>query len=100
MSGAAMAPNRSCTEAFPEPSPNQPPPPEKRYAMAYTTANGRSRTRMSVRIHAQLSGIRVSSRRVEAVCVAIPDPIKFEVFFDYQCPFVFRLAGLLDSVRA
>jgi predicted DsbA family dithiol-disulfide isomerase len=55
---------------------------------------------MSVRIHAQLSGIRVSSRRVEAVCVAIPDPIKFEVFFDYQCPFVFRVAGLLDSVRA
>jgi predicted DsbA family dithiol-disulfide isomerase len=31
--------------------------------------------------------------------VAIPDPIKFEVFFDYQCPFVFRVAGLLDSVR-
>ncbi len=54
---------------------------------------------MSVRAHAQLSGIRVSTRRVEAVCVAVPDPINFEVFFDYQCPFVFRLAGLLESVR-
>ena len=28
------------------------------------------------------------------------EPINFEVFFDYQCPFVFRVAGLLDSVRA
>ena len=55
---------------------------------------------MSVRTHAQLSGIRVSSRRVEAVWVVISEPINFEVFFDYQCPFVFRVAGLLDSVRA
>jgi predicted DsbA family dithiol-disulfide isomerase len=31
--------------------------------------------------------------------VAIPDPINFEVFFDYQCPYVFRVAGLLESVR-
>src|ERR1700694_4248593 len=56
--------------------------------------------RMSVRTHAQLSGIRVSSRRVEAVCVVISEPINFEVFFDYQCPFVLREAGRLDSVRA
>src|ERR1700694_5071444 len=56
--------------------------------------------RMSVRTHAQLSGIRVSSRRVDAVCVVTSEPINFEVFFDYQCPFVFRVAGLLDSVRA
>jgi predicted DsbA family dithiol-disulfide isomerase len=55
---------------------------------------------MSMRTHAQLSGIRVSRRRVEVVCVAISDPISFEVFFDYQCPFVFRVAGLLDGVRA
>ncbi len=54
---------------------------------------------MSVRAHAQLSGIRVRTRRVEGVCVAIPDPINFEVFFDYQCPYVFRVAGLLESVR-
>lgn len=26
-------------------------------------------------------------------------PIKFDVFFDYQCPFVYRVANLLDRVR-
>jgi predicted DsbA family dithiol-disulfide isomerase len=31
--------------------------------------------------------------------VALADSIKFDVYFDYQCPFVFRFAGLLDSVR-
>jgi predicted DsbA family dithiol-disulfide isomerase len=31
--------------------------------------------------------------------VAVADSIKFDVYFDYQCPFVFRFAGLLDSVR-
>jgi predicted DsbA family dithiol-disulfide isomerase len=31
--------------------------------------------------------------------VAVADSIKFDVYFDYQCPFVFRVAGLLDSVR-
>jgi len=31
--------------------------------------------------------------------VAVTDSIKFDVYFDYQCPFVFRFAGLLDSVR-
>ena len=31
--------------------------------------------------------------------MAVTDSIKFDVYFDYQCPFVFRLAGLLDSVR-
>jgi len=29
----------------------------------------------------------------------VPEPIKFDVFFDYQCPFVYRVAGLLDAVR-
>jgi predicted DsbA family dithiol-disulfide isomerase len=52
---------------------------------------------MSGRIQAQLSGIRVSCNRVGFVCVT--DPIKVDVFFDYQCPFVYRVAGLLDSVR-
>lgn len=28
-----------------------------------------------------------------------PDVIAFEVFFDYQCPFVYRVARLLDGVR-
>jgi predicted DsbA family dithiol-disulfide isomerase len=27
------------------------------------------------------------------------EPIKFDVFFDYQCPFVFRVAKLIDGVR-
>jgi predicted DsbA family dithiol-disulfide isomerase len=31
--------------------------------------------------------------------VAVSEPITFEVFFDYQCPFVYRVAGLLDAVR-
>ena len=26
-------------------------------------------------------------------------PIKFDVYFDYQCPFVYRVAGLLDAVQ-
>jgi predicted DsbA family dithiol-disulfide isomerase len=32
--------------------------------------------------------------------VAVSAPIKIDVFFDYLCPFVFRVAGLLDAVRA
>jgi predicted DsbA family dithiol-disulfide isomerase len=31
--------------------------------------------------------------------VAVPEPITFDVFFDYQCPFVYRVAGLLDAVQ-
>jgi len=27
------------------------------------------------------------------------ESIKFDVFFDYQCPFVYRAAGLIDPVR-
>lgn len=27
------------------------------------------------------------------------EPIKFEVFFDYLCPFVYRVAGMLEAVR-
>jgi len=27
------------------------------------------------------------------------ESIKFDVFFDYQCPFVYRAAGLIDAVR-
>jgi predicted DsbA family dithiol-disulfide isomerase len=26
--------------------------------------------------------------------------IKFDVYFDYQCPFVYRMAGMLDEVRS
>src|SRR5207302_1185132 len=45
------------------------------------------------------SGIRVSSSRVGVFGVAMAERIKFEVFFDYQCPFVYRAAGLLEAVR-
>jgi predicted DsbA family dithiol-disulfide isomerase len=31
--------------------------------------------------------------------VAEPDLIAFDVFFDYTCPFVYRIARLLDGVR-
>jgi len=31
--------------------------------------------------------------------VARSEPITFDVFFDYLCPFVYRAAGLLDAVR-
>jgi predicted DsbA family dithiol-disulfide isomerase len=53
---------------------------------------------MSGRIQAQLSGIRVS-RNCVVLGVAVAEPITFDVFFDFQCPFVYRAAGLLDSVR-
>src|SRR5437773_11754529 len=53
----------------------------------------------SGRIHAQLSGIRVSSSCVGVFGVAMAERIKFEVFFDYQCPFVYRAAGLLEAIR-
>lgn len=29
----------------------------------------------------------------------LTEPITFDVFFDYQCPFVYRAAGLLDAVQ-
>jgi predicted DsbA family dithiol-disulfide isomerase len=52
---------------------------------------------MSGRIHAQLSGIRVNCKRVGVF--GVTDSIKFDVFFDYQCPFVYRAANLIDGVR-
>lgn len=52
---------------------------------------------MSGRIQAQLSGICVNRNRVGVFCVT--EPIKFEVFFDYQCPFVYRVARLIEGVR-
>ncbi len=39
----------------------------------------------------------MSSTRVEVFCV--PEPITFDVFFDYTCPYVYRMARLLDGVR-
>jgi predicted DsbA family dithiol-disulfide isomerase len=40
----------------------------------------------------------VSLKRV-VFGVAVAEPIKFDVFFDFQCPFVYRAARLIDSVR-
>jgi predicted DsbA family dithiol-disulfide isomerase len=37
-------------------------------------------------------------RRVELVSVADPDVIEVEVFYDYQCPFVYRASVLLQNV--
>ena len=31
--------------------------------------------------------------------MTVPEPIKFDVFFDYQCPFVYRVAGLIEGAR-
>ena len=54
---------------------------------------------MSGRIQAQLSGIRVSSSLVGAFGVAISEPITFDVYFDYLCPFVYRAAALIEAVQ-
>jgi len=70
----------------------------KRKAIAKATEKGNNRQARSGLIHAQLSGIRVSRSRVEVFCVAAPEPIKFDVFFDYLCPYVYRAAGLIDAV--
>jgi len=55
------------------------------------------RTSRSGRIHAQLWGISVLIRRVEAVSVVIPEVIDLEVFYDYLCPFVYRASVLLQN---
>ena len=51
-----------------------------------------------MRIHAQLSGIFVRTRRVEGFSVVGRDVIRFEVFYDYFCPFVYRASVLLQNV--
>src|SRR2546421_8781611 len=66
---------------------------------AYAAVNGSRRINRSGRIHDQLSGIRVRSSCVGTLSVAVSEPITFDVFFDYQCPFVYRVAGLLDAVQ-
>ena len=55
---------------------------------------------MSDHIQAQLSGIRVSTTRVGTLDVAGAEPISFDVFFDYLCPYVYRASLLLDAVRS
>jgi predicted DsbA family dithiol-disulfide isomerase len=54
---------------------------------------------MSGFTHLQLSGIRVSTRRVALLVGAAGEIISFDVFFDYQCPFVYRAAEMIEAVR-
>src|SRR5258706_3963212 len=45
-------------------------------------------------IHDELSGIAVISRRVARVV----DVIELDLFYDYSCPFVYRMTKLIDAV--
>ena len=55
---------------------------------------------MSVRAHRQLSGIRVRTMRIRLNDMGGGEPIRFDIFFDYHCPYVFRASRLLDAVIA
>src|SRR5258708_35382276 len=66
--------------------------------MGNATREGAMRNSRSVRIQAQLSGISVRTRRVERLSVVDPEVIRFEVFYDYFCPFVYRASVLLQNV--
>src|SRR5256884_9485052 len=92
--GAVTAPNRSCASRRPSESPVH----EGRQTIS-TNPNaaiiGRRRIARSGFNQRQLSGISVS-----ATCVAeLVDLIEFELFYDYNCPFVYRAAEMLESVR-
>jgi predicted DsbA family dithiol-disulfide isomerase len=52
----------------------------------------------SVRIQAHVSGISVPTRRVPLLGVVETEVIRFEVFYDYMCPFVYRASVLLQNV--
>src|SRR5690242_2473493 len=54
---------------------------------------------MSIRAQRQLSGIRVRTRRVRVSDMGVGETIKFDIFFDYHCPFVFRASRLVEAVR-
>src|SRR5439155_13196672 len=99
MTGTPTSPNQSWTGMSPACNPSQPARPLALYAIAYAAVRGSSLIGTSVRPQAQLSGIRVRTSRVRVSDMAGGELIKFDVFFDYQCPFVYRAAGLLDAVR-
>src|SRR5690348_15270072 len=94
-----MAANTSWTRRSPRLQPSHCAPPLRRKAVSYRRANGMSRIAMSLRAQRQLSGIRVSTRRVRACEVGVGEPITFDIFFDYTCPFVFRASRLVDAVQ-
>ena len=92
--GAVTAPKMSCASMRPSENPVH----DGRQTSS-TSANaatiGSKRIAMSGFIHRQLSGISVS-----ATCVApLVDLIEFDLFYDYTCPFVYRAAEMLESVR-
>src|ERR1700681_3386488 len=95
--GAATNANKSWTPNHPELRPRAARRGTKTYATANATTKGKMRTSRSVRIHAQLSGISVRTRRVERLSVVDPEVIRFEVFYDYFCPFVYRASVLLQN---
>ena len=59
-------------------------------------ANGASRVTASRFIHDQLSGIVVSRSRVARKV----EDIEIEIFYDYNCPFVYRAAKMIEAVAA
>src|SRR5437773_1274620 len=97
--GAAIAANHSCTAMSPPATPSHDAPPLSWCAIRNAAANGNRRTARSVRTHAQLSGIRVSTSCVADLGVGVAEPLKIDVFFDYLCPFVYRASVLLDAVQ-
>ena len=54
---------------------------------------------MSGLIQRQLSGIRVSPTRVGVLLATEAEVMRFDVFFDYTCPFVYRAAEVIDKVQ-
>ncbi|TMG60821.1 MAG: hypothetical protein E6H83_04935 [Chloroflexi bacterium] len=83
----------------PPATPSHDAPPLSWCAIRNAAANGSRRTARSVRTHAQLSGIRVSTSCVADLGVGVAEPLKIDVFFDYLCPFVYRASVLLDAVQ-
>src|SRR6266566_6171707 len=97
--GAAIAANHSCAAMSPPARPSHDAPPLSRCAIRNAAANGNRRRARSGRTHLQLSGIRVSTSRVATFGVGVAEALKFDVFFDYLCPFVYRASELLGAVQ-
>src|SRR6266513_1176452 len=97
--GAAIAANHSCAAMSPPARPSHDAPPLSWCVIRNAAANGNRRTARSGRTHLQLSGICVSTSRVGTFGVGVAEALKFDVFFDYLCPFVYRASVLLDAVQ-
>src|SRR6185437_4897887 len=88
--GAPATPKASCEVRFPVLRPSHSGC-QTTVTNATAAVKGTSRTTMSGAIHAQLSGIRVMT----SVVVGLVAAIELEVFYDYNCPFVYRAATML-----